>query len=213
MSRRRLTMVHQKSGGAYLDTGLIAKGSLKVRIRFRLNGESGYIFGGRVSASSDNYSFAAGSKGNWYDGYRRSTMDTGIAFDNAIHELVKDKGATYLDGVQVNAIADSPFTSGRRLLIFACDNNGTVTTPTLMTLLEAQAWDNDVLVRDYRFGLDPNRVACAYDVITQQPSYSQGGPFNYKALRTGVLNHGGDANRVNISPLFWLALAKAGVGV
>lgn len=180
----------ESSGTQYIDTGILAKGSLKILTtieykQFISTSEYNFIFGGRNGMSAESNGLVINNNAKVFrNDYYTGLYDAFPRYTNLFTKwnIVKNKGnlsCTSTDGQIINSIGNNEetFTANSTIYIFAM-HNGTGTAvayPGSFRLYSFIIYDGNTLVRDFKpcIRISDNKVGL-YDLITKQFYTNQG---------------------------------------
>jgi hypothetical protein len=113
------------------------------------SGTTKWVFGARVSSSSNRFTFAGSTNGYYASSYNNlpGSIDASYNTDQAF-ELDKNKNITYINSVEVSNLTYSAFSATYNMVLFGCNTNGSVTKGKCK-IYSCQIYDNDILIRDY----------------------------------------------------------------
>lgn len=174
-------------GASWIDTGLIAKNGLSVKLDYQLtkNNITQQLFGGR-SATDKRFGVASviTGDGTHYDlCVLTDNYGSYLKCDLLRHtlEFNSDNSGASLS-VDNNVFVTTTNVNNQEINLFLGANNYTNKIPAYMRVYSCEMYENGVLVRDFKPCLDPKGVVCFYDTVTKKYFYNQG---------TGTLKAGG----------------------
>ena len=175
----------ESHGTEWIDTGVNAKQTLKIRAVFEINlpEESYFVYGVRFGNST--ITCASGSTINY--GYARwgmSAYTQNVPY--GLVDITQDSSGVIIKGIlySYNAKETVIEQSGYTMVIFAGRNSLTTVTANMVGKIYSYViWDNGVLVRDFIPVLDLSGRPAMYDEVSGQLFYNQGtGEFTWGEL-------------------------------
>ena len=182
----------------HIDTGFKPNQDTRVVIDLiDYTTNTGFIFGARINASSNNYGFLVPDSTQFRTDY--NTTLTTIPRTREIRYLVdKNKNVTtvYRDGEQVSKITQNyaTFAPNYNMYVFAVNNSGTPNNSKAdIKLYSCQIYDDDILVRDFVPCIRKiDNVAGLFDKVGRTFYTNQGtGSFTTGSVIEGKIIYGG----------------------
>ena len=176
----------ESTGTQYIDTGVNAKQSLKVRVVFETNSTTTSYFVYGVRAGNSTITCASGF-GTTLGYVRWGTSAYREAVPSGLVDIVQDSNGAIVNGNSYSYSATQTVVeqSGYTMAMFAGRSSTTTVTANMVgRIYSCQIWQNGVLVRDFipvRFtnGLGQSEGAM-YDRVSGQLFRNSGtGAFNY----------------------------------
>jgi flagellin-like hook-associated protein FlgL len=164
----------EKSGAAYIDTGIKAKSTITFDLTFYqpTHTTQGTIFGARAGSSSGllllmNDCRSTQKVSRWSYNTSATTKDSLPAGWYNINNRVNGANSAYIGNLAYTPSA-ATWSSDNNIYIGAYNDNGTATASDEATkFLPCKIWDNGVLVRDY-ICVRKNGFGYLYDRVTKQ---------------------------------------------
>ena len=141
----------QSGGAQYIDTGFIPNQDTTVIMdcKSTLGATVGSFFGGRVSYASRDFSMWNYSATSYLTNYAYTSKEFS-GTTSGRHVIEKNKNKTYIDGILLNEITYTNFTSPVSLYVCATNENGSPDGRNFVGFIySCKIYDNDTLVRDY----------------------------------------------------------------
>lgn len=153
----------ESTGRQYLDTGFKPNNNTRVVMDFQMTSGQA-LFGGRQSATSNNYALQL-VEGLLRSDYNNAYTQTWAVDITARRTVDKNKETTTIDGVS-KSYTNASFQSPVNMTLLACNNNGTVQWYASAKLYSCQIYDNGTLARDYVPCINPDSEVGLYDMVT-----------------------------------------------
>lgn len=175
--------------GSYIDTGITADDTTRVVVWARnFNVGSGWLFGSRISSGQS--SFGLGSfvtkGGCWQFDFNSINLFYDIypySSHYKCYELSSD--GLKVDGVTVQSVTSSTFSSGVNIHLFGMNTNGTHSSSWSVDIIACKIYKNGVLVRDYTATETPS--VGLYDAVSDTVfTNAGGGSFTYGTFNPGA---------------------------
>lgn len=172
-------------GSQYIDAGLKMTGNSSVRIKFKMqnvasdNSPIYPIYGAATNYNSNAFELWGVSNG--FATYGSQSFKSQFGMTAGIeHEAFQDKNVLNFEGQSI-AFTKQDFTTPVNLLLFATNRNGTIyrcEAAAGLVIMQAQIYDNDVILRDYIPFVDQSGVANFWDE-TNSNAANKSGVFSY----------------------------------
>ena len=176
----------ESHGTEWIDTGVNAKQTLKIRAVFETNSSTSYfVYGVRFGNSTITCASGAGININyglarWGMSAYTQTVPSGLV------DIVQDSSGVIIKGIShlYNDKETVIEQSGYTMVIFAGRNSLTTVSANMVgKIYSSVIWDNGVLVRDFIPVLDLSGRPAMYDEVSGQLFYNQGtGEFTWGEL-------------------------------
>lgn len=171
----------KSSGAQYIDTGIVAKGSISICTEFFIDldqydpSESwATVYCGQDGNESNSIAYA----------YNQSTGTNSLQYGNnhnepeyqivpeVIHKAGVVKGKTFIDN-NIRSYGVTSFSSNYNIALFAANAGGSIVGNSKYCLVSCKIWDGNTLVRDFIPTTD-NNVPCLLDRVNNTYYYNQG---------------------------------------
>lgn len=173
----------ESTGTQYIDTGVIAKGTIGFEVAFFSNDKFtgsypgyGSVFGARTGSAKNEiqvttYSNSLNKRGTFRYGNESYGANINLEVKNYISYLNNE----YTVNGIVYDIPRTTFNSNKNITIFAVNNNGTVIQHGHVKLYSLKLYDNNILIRDFVpcFRISDGEIGL-YDIVTKSFYINQG---------------------------------------
>ena len=178
----------ESTGTQWIDTGINAKQSLKIRAAFETNSSTSYFaYGVRVGDST--ISCATGIKPNGTGYARWGTSAYAQVVPSGLVDITQDSSGVIVNGTSYSYSATQTVVdqSGYTIVVFAGRNSATTVTANMVgKFYSCKIWDNNTPVRSFRpirVGTGSTWEGAMMDVLTRRI---------YRNAGTGAFTYGND---------------------
>ena len=190
----------ESTGTQYIDLGLKLNQNSTVEVEYCYHTKSsidisGRIFGARYTSSPRN-SFVVGSDRGDASPETKNFAQFGDNYVVSSSNIVIGQWNTYklsANGFYINGVVQGGFSASTfetpftiKLFAFEQAPNSSSTSSIdcgVGRCKQLKIWNDNTIVRHFIPALDPNNIACMYDIVTSQYFYNQGtGEFKYGEL-------------------------------
>ena len=172
----------ESTGTQWIDTGVNAKQSLKIRAVFETNSSTSYFaYGVRAGNSTISCASGTGTTGNL--GFARwGTSAYASAAPSGLVDITQDSSGVIVNSTSHSYDATQTVVeqSGYTMVVFAGRNSTTTVTANMVgKFYSFKIWDNGVLLRDY-IPVRKGTVGYLYDRVSRKLFGNAGsGAFSY----------------------------------
>lgn len=181
----------ESTGTQYIDLGLKLNQNSTAEVEYCYHTESnmdtsGRIFGARYTSNPRN-SFVVGSDNGNASSETRNFAQFGDGIIRTSSNIVIGQWNTYklsANGFYINGVVQGDFSASTfetpftiKLFAFEQAPNSSSTSSIgcgIGRCKQLKIWNGDTIVRHFRPALDPNNVACMYDMVSGTYFYNQG---------------------------------------